>query len=331
MAYERTWTFSFNNGYRAETALDQTRWQLWATKAILCGQLGGLVSGIWSVYSSCDSLTAGNADGPGTDRWGSTYTASKIVLGTAGNVHSWVVLKSPTMANGLVCYLTISFDGTSSQGSTTFSKTAPSAGSTTANPTAADSWTMAATTGTYNPAVVGTYTRTHLCLSSTGDFYLFQNQAGVGFPYVGLAVVSPVGVHASDVYPWWTFRAYSTNQPGPFAAANLYSVSVSATKLSAGTAGFVTCTMSPFTGVVTSAADLLTGKLMTLPAYINATATAGGTWHARGRLPDTFVVPGGGSATAALSGPVIIDGSGNVTHLQVGGIIIPANSMPNFA
>ncbi len=88
--YERTWAFSIDNPYTPSTALDESRYGLWAVKAMLLGQMGGLVSGLWTIDSSCDSVTAGVA-GDGIDRWGgAVYTlhlpAGAVIGAVSGSV-----------------------------------------------------------------------------------------------------------------------------------------------------------------------------------------------------------------------------------------------------
>jgi hypothetical protein len=297
MAYERTWASSLDQTYVAVTALAYSQYQLWSQKAMMCGQLGGLTLGLWSVYSSCDSVTAGNADGPGTDRWGSTFDPAKIVRGASGaNIKSWVVLKSPSIA-GAVYYLTILFEGASDTiANYWLAKTAPTAGNTTTRPSSADEFQVGAANGTINAGGTLQVIRSNLLLSSAGDFVFFTVVGGLGFASLAVAVINPVGCHASDAWPLWCFKNYGTT-PGAFIASSMSSVSAQPNRTAAGAAGGNSLVTSASAMGNVAVPDLLTNKYVTLPPYVLVNASAGGTWHARGRLPDISVVPQGSGAT----------------------------------
>lgn len=330
MAYERTWASALDQTYIAVTALSYSQYQLWSLKAMLCGQLGGLTQGLWSVYSSCDSVTAGNGDGPGTDRWGSTFDASKIVRGASGaNVKSWVVL-SRSIA-GITWYFTILFEGPSDTIANFYlAKTAPTAGNTTTRPSSADEFLVGANSGSLNAGGTQQLIRSNLILSSTGDFIFFTILAGAGFPHLGVAVINPVGCHASDVWPLWAFKNYGT-VPGPFIASSLNSTSAQPNRTAAGViGGNYLLTAAASMGNV-AVPDLLTNKHLTLPPYVLVSATAGGTWNARGRLPDIFVIPQG--STNIVMPYVLRDVGGTITHYNIGYLFVPAPGglVPSFS
>jgi len=305
MAYERTWAFSFDNLYSpTTTTADQTNRQLWDLKAMLCGQYGGFTQGLWTVYSSCDGVTAGNADGPGVDRWGSTYDTTKFVHAGAGVAHSWIVLKSPTMG-GYVFYMLIAPDSaTTTTASIALAKTPFAGGTTTANPTSADSWLVSGIASAWNGATVAPLIhRSNMCLSSTGDFYYFTVQAGIGWATFAAAVVVPVGCHALDAYPLWAYRNYTVSQPGCFDKGQLASGTTSQpTRLAYGQAGYVGIVSMGTAQGPTAALDLLTGKQYALTPWVMASVSATTIWHARGRLPDTYILPGHSSTPVPASG-----------------------------
>jgi hypothetical protein len=334
MAYERNWAFSFDNAYIIASALDYTRWQVWSWKALLCGQLGGLTLGLWSVYSSSDGSTAGNGDGPGVDRWTSTYNGSLLVRAAAGSAHSWVVLKSPLM-NGINFYLTISL-GTTNDAYilAKFSKVAPTGGTTTADPTASDSWTYGAFTGTVACNVApaaNTVQRSSICLSSVGDFIFINTPNGYAFPHCVTMAIAPVGCHPNDRYPIWNYAGYSNTAPGGISYTTL---STQVNNNNATRTGSVAVAAAWECLICMSAKtaetpDLLTGKRETLPSWVMVNAGATTEWHQRGRLPDIFVV--GGNSVSVPVGPVLMDGGGNPTHVFLGNLVVPANAVPNFA
>lgn len=333
MAYERNWAFSFNNLHTVAAAVynDATCWQLWSWKALLMGQLGGLVSGLWTCYSSCDSVAFGNGDG--VDRWGSTYDPTKIVWGTAAAARSWFVLKSPAIA-GSNFYIIFAHDR-ANDGLVYASacKTAPTGGTATAKPTSADEWPLGTipTVSANDNAAVGTQFRSNVCLSSTGDFIFFTHHSlrpsspGT-IPQFGSMFINPVGCHASDQFPIFTTGYYST-------AAGCFGYSGVGASVNGGNAARTGGNAAGFQTIITvgtpslSFPDLLTGKFQALPAWVIVNATAGGTWHMRGRVPDIFVFGGNGNYT---TNRVIRDGSNNITHVSIGNIFIPANAVPYF-
>ena len=333
MAYERNWAFSFNNVYvpLVNNILDYNRIHLWMLKAMLLGQYGGFTQGLWTVYSSCDSVNFGNGDG--VDWWGGTYNPTKLVRAAAPAAHSWIVLKSPLM-NGYNFYITMAMKGTQDYYlNVSFSKVAPSGGLTTARPTASDEWVTLATNGTWASNFSGSYTLNfNMCLSDTGDFFWIPYQQAYRNFTLSFAVVAPVGCHASDLYPIWTFLSSVT---GAWQANNLQSAVHTATLGGVATdrVGYSTCSMLGFTphNAPFGLPDCLTGKYLTLPYVVSVVGAApSGYWHQRGRLPDVFVAPYGNGGALPL-GAVIRDAGGNITHFSpMGSIFLPGNSCPLF-
>jgi hypothetical protein len=331
MAYERNWAFSFDNDYSIATLSEGSRYQMWALKALLLGQLGGFTQGLWTVYGSSDGVTAGM---DAVDRWGSTYDSTKLVRAnsTDGLPRSWIVLMSPLM-NGYNFYLNIAYDqGLDSHAGTWLSKIAPTGSSATATPTATTQWAFFAGAQLWFPTpTVPSNLRAHMCLSSTGDF--FPSIGGRGRSHCGLAVVAPVGCNGSDLHPIWSYRHVSDpSNYGPFATGYFPSqLSYSGTNAVTTRA---TCggnvNTNPQTSFHTELPDLLTGKFITMPMILSAMSTTTSYWHMRGRVPDTFIIPHGAGATAPV-GTVLRDGSNNITHVLLGSIFVPANAVPNVS
>jgi hypothetical protein len=334
MAYERTWAFSFDNMYTTLSTADQTKRQLWDLKAMLTGQYGGFVSGLWTVYSSCDG--AGNfGNGDGVDRWGgAVYTPANIVQAAAGAAHSWFVLRSPAnfLGTGVYGYLLIAADsGTTTSASLLFAKTAFAGGTGTANPTSADSWVLGTVTSTWNGATAAPLLhRANMCLDSTGSFYYFTVQGGVGYAALGVACISPVGCHPSDAFPVFTYKYYAAGAGSPFAKDQLVSGgNTQPCRVGVGTAGYIgLVTMGQSMGP-TSTPDAYTGKLFTLAPWVMASVSPTGLWHQRGRLPDTYVLPGY-SSTPPVQGSVLRDNAGAIAYVLMGTLFIPANAVPNL-
>jgi hypothetical protein len=79
----------------------------------------------------------------------------------------------------------------------------------------------------------------------------------------------------------------------------------------------------------TGSPDILTGKRMTLPMFVNINNGAGTGFHLRGRLPDMMAIPL--SATTAGASGVVIRDTGAIAWVNVGSLWIPATSEPIFS
>lgn len=130
----KTWQFSINNRYA--TSATVTRDALLGIKNLLLG----FASNPWTVYSSCNSVSAGT-DGDLVDRW--STSANLVYVSTAGSAHSWIVLKQAgILSNFQICIDLVTTGG----GATDYGKAniyvSPSAGfaggTTTNRPTATD-------------------------------------------------------------------------------------------------------------------------------------------------------------------------------------------------
>src|SRR5579862_3466554 len=116
----------------------------------------GSPTGAWTVAGSSDGVT-GAMDA--VDRWGSTFNFAKYVSATSGSPHSWIVYKSPTSGFGPGCYMLVSLSGTGGFNfiNVRFSKSAPTGGSNTTDPTTTDACSpytnLQITDGTATPFV----------------------------------------------------------------------------------------------------------------------------------------------------------------------------------
>jgi hypothetical protein len=140
---------------------------LWGWKAVLMGQIGSNVQGLWTCVGS--SAGGGSFNMAGTDSWGSTFTAANLVRASAGSNHSWFALKSPSNlgGTGIFHYLILDWSTASDPTVTvTVGKTAPSGGSATAAPTITGSWVHSSVTFFDNTA---TAHRIHRCTTTTGE------------------------------------------------------------------------------------------------------------------------------------------------------------------
>lgn len=325
--YERDWQFSFDNFYMSTGSQDQTKHQLWNLKAMLTGQTGSLTgSGLWTLVSSSDSVSVS-----GGDLWGSTYDQSKIIRGNAANARSWAILKSPSM-NGKTFYLTISYDGAADANASLYMAKAVPSASVTGTPSGSDQWLVGAVSSSWNAGTSDTLpNRFNMCLSTTGDFYWFAVQSGHGIfgglSQLGVLAVAPANCSPFDPYPIFTQKFQNTGVPGGFSAAQLIS-SPQAARTFNGQLG--TAFVLAGTGQAPNAfADAITGGMVDNPCWIAAQASSA-MWHMRGRLPDTFLIPNSSTGGTFQAGAVVRDRNGNMTHLIVGNLLIPATSLPNL-
>lgn len=191
MANEKTW-YSWVDASVADvaTALSLAKSILWAIKAALKGEITGPTAGPagavpsgarWVCVGSSDSATAAM---DGTDRWTSSYDASKLVRNAAG-VHSWIVLRSPNgIGAGGPYYLTIDWNGSQDyQASFALSKTLPTGGTTSARPTSTDeaffsSATQFSDNNTWTAAGGG---RIHFTTDANGNFWICFSKNSGGF------------------------------------------------------------------------------------------------------------------------------------------------------
>ncbi len=138
--FAKTWQYDFNrNCYDTLNGQGPTRSVLFYIKDFLTGHVGGATLGLWTVYYSCDGVTAGSP-GDLVDRWGTTYDRTKLVVAADGVAHSWTVLKSSTTP---ALYLILDYSNGSSlttSGRLLMSKDAPTDGSVTNAPAPANEW-----------------------------------------------------------------------------------------------------------------------------------------------------------------------------------------------
>lgn len=329
MAYERTWQFSFNNAYTPSSGLDLTRYQMWALKAMIKGELGGLTSGLWTCAGSSDSVAAGM---DGVDRWLSSYDGTKIVRGATGNIHSWIVLQSPTM-NGCTFYICIDFNGGTDPYATTLMSKAPfTGGSVTTRPSSVDEWHLgvsAIAVAAWNSGSTELH-MFNLCLSTLGDFVWFVVQAGTAVAQLVVSCIAPTGCIPTDLYPIWAMKRYSgSTSVGGLSGIQLAGITGSsafATRTAAGSVGWVQFPLA-ITIATNGVVDSLLGSQIDLPCWV--VVTNGTTWHTRGRLPDMGYIPG--SSPLYPHGNAVRNGGGAVEYVSMGALFIPANAIPNLS
>lgn len=177
---------------------------LFAMKAFLKGEKtgtngtsGSVPAGAkWTHYSSSDSVSTSLV----TDLIGSTFDASKIVLGNGGTPHSWWVGRCPTSLTALGIPFYFGWSTTSSIGVFDFfcSKTAPSGGTISARPTSVDEWKYQSACTIAD--VTAAAHRAHWVVDANGNSTIDFSRAGIVHtsmsPLMGFA--TPV---AGDLFP----------------------------------------------------------------------------------------------------------------------------------
>ncbi len=333
MAYERAWGQSLNNYFIPTANVDQARAVLWYVKALLLGQIGGLTTGLWTTYFSSDGTVPGTGvAGDGVDRWGAAYDGTKIIRGTAGNPHSWYVLKSPPMGpNAENFYLLLSFDaGADTSATFQAAKAAYVGGTNLANPTSTDSWAVGAAASQVSTNTgAGIPDRFNMILSEDGDFVFWYYQLALNTPnspLLALMFVSPVGVNDADLYPLFTFKNYNpTTPPGAFTAGSLVTGTGYATRSNFSAVAVNHSLLATTTPILPLAVvDAWTSGYPIYPTEVGVFSTA--FWHMRGRLPDIGFIGNTSSITPSIAYLRGTDGS--IHHVLVGSLWLPLTAAP---
>lgn len=143
MALSRTWYSRANIPFPdTSTAQRVSQSKLWLLKAFLKGEIStGTVGASGAQPAGSNWTCVGSSDGTtaaldGTDRWTSTFDASKLVRTSTGSTaHSWIVLQAPTALHSSL-FLTLQYRGATDNLFRAFiCYTAPTGGSITARPT----------------------------------------------------------------------------------------------------------------------------------------------------------------------------------------------------
>lgn len=223
MALERVWYTDMNVAL-ADTSTTQRVSQsiIWGLKALLVGNITGTngaagahpSSARWTVLGSSDGTTAGL---DGTDRWGASFDATKLVRASSG-AHSWIVLRSPT-AMGTYYYLTLDYlTSADANVIVVVSKTAPTGGTTSARPTSVDEWVHVSTALNENVALAHNLNITR---DASGNFWFIVSRTGAGRFVAGVAFQTLTDQRlVSDAYPVLSIVDYNGNTTagttGPF-------------------------------------------------------------------------------------------------------------------
>lgn len=202
MATELTWASDVNRTVADQSTTQRLgQWELWYLVESLKGSIGGLTSGLWTTYYSCNGTTAGTAN-DGVDRWSTTFTAANLVRNSStSGARSWFVLKSPDALGPI--YMTVDYIGANdSTAAFYFSKSAPTGGSTTARPTATDEWGYTAHAFTDNS--IANNHRVNMHLSSRGDWWFGPTRNGLANFYAAFSCFKLQETASADLHPAFT-------------------------------------------------------------------------------------------------------------------------------
>ncbi len=329
-----------NRSYAAASALDSMRHIMWSWAAYLTGNLGTLVSGYWTLYASSDSVTSGT---DATDRWVllGPYDGTKLVRAAEGVAHSWIVLKSPTTYGGSYYYLILSLGSAADTAvRISVSKTAPTAGSTTATPGATDQWwpgngSRAAVDSTICANAVD-ITRTSIGLATDGSFWFATVKSGAGLVN-GMHMFNVLAdSNAADLYPVILHTDYVATGAARqnsyfFGGSSSTGIGMASLHPTNGTPIYsANSTLLPFMSsggggsliLNLAAADVLSSKYIDWPIYVfsgtNVTATS-----LRGRIADFAYCP---HSIATLAEGSVAPAVGGVDSTRIGNLWVPANA-----
>jgi hypothetical protein len=345
--FEKTWAFDLNRAYTPASALDLTRYTMWLLAATLTGNIGGLTQGLWTLYASSNSVTAGTDS---TDRWvlAGPYDGTKIVRGSGAAAHSWIVLKSPTIHSANF-YMILSFNSAADDKiRISFMKTAPTGGSTTATPTSTDQWwpnntSLAAADWAMNAAAADN-SRFSTGLTSAGDFYFVGCKQLAGLPNLIITFHGLSNKKASDLYPVWAAVEYrsggvarinngnwigTAGNPGAAVGGNAGRHAISGVWCvnpwlipaynDAGGAG--TASNTP------AVADSIDGTYQDWPIWIMMGSAGAVPSGVRGRLADFAFCA---NTVASLAEASVSPASGSPDSSRCGNLWLPANAAFNF-
>lgn len=348
MAISRTW---YTEGNYANpdisSAANSAKSLLWSIKALLCGDVSGAVQGHtgarpngskWTVYGSCDASTAAFDS---TDRWGSTFNASKIVNANFGTAHSWIVLKSPTGLNGGNTYLNLVYresgDGlfVASFANTATGFGSPSITNDFTGPS--DSCLLNAAPYKFHDGTASQW-RTHLCVDDVGRFYMVWGKSGTNHISGILAIVDAANLPSGDVRPLVGLYDYdetfTRSVPTDTSASTAGGSKACGHSYNNGeVAGTDTGKMLIFSmrGIANNA-DAFSTKITTVspvdgtvggirPVLVYSSASSK---YIKGCYPDAYIT--GAQVANGSADPL----TGNMEHVQIGNWKLPFNAVLSF-
>ncbi len=216
MSLSKTWYTSGNYALASTgTATLCAQSTIWGILAMLTGSQSGTdgpegarPSGCyWTLVGSSNGTTAGI---DATDRLhlAGSFTTGDWVRNTAGNAHSWCVLRSPAGLLDGPWYLCFDYIGPSNDqtGSFVISKNVFSGGSTTARPTSTGESVAIGQQFCSTTAGAG---KLYLSTDANGGFRILRSRNGTSYFDFVLAIEPTVEYHSGDAartFMWSDFR-----------------------------------------------------------------------------------------------------------------------------
>jgi hypothetical protein len=354
MAREKNWQFVWNHSYTASSTLDLNRYTMWLFAAVLTGNYGGVTgAGLWTLYASSDSVTAGTDS---TDRWqlAGPYDGTKIVRGNGTAAHSWIVLKSPYV-NGSYWYLVMSFNTSNdAYAKYSLSKVAPTGGSITATPYDSNTGTGTNTNGNsfsilgveyYNVPItsVSPYNFRYIFgLAEDGQFYFCSWKVGVSALSTCSMFIPLEDYLPEDLYPVYFFWVTGTDATLGVNASQTNNQPLWDVSTIGGVARYIdgTTQSSGYSykniflsyngsgGMVGQygATYSWKNKIVNFPIYVNITTYVATSYALiRGRAPDLFMTTSFPRQTvSATIFNTTTPPTGSVEYVAVGTLLIPA-------
>lgn len=303
MATNLTWYSDANYqlpDYSTADAIQRST--LWTLKAYLRQQIVGATNGAngtapagaaWTCVGSSDG--SGSYNMSGTDLWGATYNAAKLVYANAGTNHSWMVLQSPAGIATDGPYQLLMDCNTTSVGNVRFSlsKAGFTGGSATTAPTATDAAPYQTNPETMNGDTTTTSASyAHITRTATGGFYFTTTRIGGGFNGTFMSATALLNQNASD--QWRLFGLFYT---GANALRNINRISARAYNNTAVTnSTYMVTTAISNGGQVTDYAGLnaVTNAYPAYPLSLYTQSTGANGY--RGQLPDLYQLGTGRNA-----------------------------------
>lgn len=206
-AFEQTWQQDNNRVPSDQTTVAlQSKSMLWYIKAFLKGEIGGAAQGLWTCAGSSDASSAGM---DASDRWTSSFDATKLTRASGAVAHSWIVLQSPAGLGDGPWYMLLDWNTSNDyQVNLYFSKTAFTGGSVTARPTSAVEWS-----NTSQQFTNASITAAHMfgLLSSDGDFHVKFGQDSSAVFTFALSFFALTETKTGDAHNGWSYVEYSVS------------------------------------------------------------------------------------------------------------------------
>lgn len=299
MATTLTWYSDTNYQFPDYSSADAIqRSTLWILKAFLQQQIVGTTNGpngtapagaAWTCVGSSDG--SGNFNMSGTDLWGSTYDASKLVYASNGNNHSWMVLQSPAgIASNGPYQLLMDCNSSGTNVRLSLSRAGFTGGSATFAPTATDQASYMPNPETLNGETTTTSASYgHITRTATGAFYFTTSR--VGATSLGGAFISAVPlVNQNPSDQWRLFGIFMASQLDTLRVATRIALrAYNDTSVSFGNAYVVNTAIgnggfpANYTGL-----NAVTGAYTAYPFGL-FTNSAGASGY-RGQLPDIYAI-----------------------------------------